>query len=120
MTLQQECDKLFRRYILESRPSRCEWCGKIAPVLQVAHILPKGAYRKLRYEERNVLLLCFPCHPPNWHLHPLEVAKFIEEYKGRDYRLKLLAINELKSKVDLKMIRAWLKQELGIKDYNAK
>lgn len=88
-----ECDKLFRQIMLKSRPHCCEWCGRKSNKLQVAHILPKGLYPRLRYVPENILLLSFPCHPRKWHNNPLEATKFIKKYKGEDYYDKLKVIN---------------------------
>ncbi len=91
----KELDSLFRKYILAIRPHKCQWCGSENKPLQVAHILPKGTYTKLRYLEENILLLCFPCHPPRWHLNPLEAAQLVERILGKQCREYLLMANKV-------------------------
>lgn len=113
--LLKECDRLFRKIVFRERISRCEWCkGHFR--LQIAHILPKGLYPRLRYSTSNVLLLCFPCHPPRWHKNPLEAAKFVEEYKGEGYRDWLLCLDKTSEKLTntrLNFLIASFKKILG-------
>jgi len=110
----KKVDALFRQVILKERLKRCEWCGRTFR-LQISHILPKGAYPRLRYFKPNVLLLCFPCHPERWHKNPLEAARFIEETKGADYRDKLLAYDKILPKLtmfQLNLYKVGFEQEL--------
>ncbi len=106
-------DALFRQLILKTRPLKCEWCGKTKPPegLQVCHILPKGTYRKLRYSPENILLCCAGCHL-RWHSNPLEAREFIKRYKGEDYYSKLLLADKITPRIDLKLRRIALEQEL--------
>ncbi len=109
-----ECDKLFRQIILKKRPNACEWCGRNFR-LQVAHILPKGKYPKLRYYEWNIFLLCFPCHPMRWHNNPLEAVEFTKRLRGKNYYRDLLLQDTMHPRMkphQLDMIELSLKQEL--------
>ncbi|MES0334811.1 MAG: hypothetical protein SFH39_00415 [Candidatus Magnetobacterium sp. LHC-1] len=104
-------DKLFREYILKTRPNVCEWCKQEKEV-EVAHILPKGSFIKMRYQADNVLLLCNYCHG-KWHDNPLDAADWLKEYKGAGYKDNLKIKNRLiPHKPDLKMMRVYFTQEL--------
>lgn len=105
-------DKLFRQLILKERPAKCEWCGKPSNPLQVAHILPKGAFPRLRYQRANVLLLCFYCHMIRAHRNPLEFREWLVEYKGGDPLNQLRTMERILPKTDLKMINIILQKEL--------
>ena len=87
----KNCDKLFREIILLERPNKCEWCGR-AIRLQIAHIISKAAHPRLRFKKENVLLLCFPCHPPKWHKKPHEAMDYVRKYKGEKHLEKLYEI----------------------------
>lgn len=106
-------DKLFRAVILAERPHKCEWCAKQPEVLQVAHILPKGAWPRLRYQRANVLLLCFYCHMIRAHRDPLAFTSWLEEYKGKEFKNTLWAMARELPKIDLKMIALCLKQQFS-------
>ena len=57
--------------IWEHRPHECEVCH--ANILEASagnfsHLLPKGSYRALRLDPRNIILKCLACHD-RWHQH---------------------------------------------------
>jgi hypothetical protein len=96
----REVEKVFREVILKERPDRCEWCGSSGKPLQIAHILAKSTHPRLRFYRDNVLLLCFPCHPPKWHNNPIEAMDFLRGYKGNDHIQGLLAYERCAGKHD--------------------
>ena len=105
-------DKLYRQLLLKTLPNVCEWC-KRSKAVDISHILPKGAFIKMRYQSCNILLLCRYCHD-KWHANPLMAADFLKSYKGEDYRQNLLLKNAMiPHKPDLKYMRMWIRQELG-------
>lgn len=109
--LLSEVDALFRQYVLKDCEQICEWCLRHMPV-QIAHILPKGKYPRLRYHQQNILLLCYHCHLYRWHKDPMIASRFLDELKGKDYRLKLLTIDQTMPKLTnfyLYTLRAALK-----------
>jgi len=106
-------DTLFRTYMLKNRINKCQWCGKPGKNLQVSHILPKGAYPRLRFRQENVLLLCYYCHFHRWHKSPLEAATLMNELEGEGYKEELLALNAIQSKQTtfyLEALELWLKE----------
>ena len=109
-----ECDKLFRQVILLKRKNVCEWCSK-RKNLQVAHILPKGRYPRIRYHEWNVLLLCFYCHIIKWHRSPLEAVEFMKKLRGGKYENDLKILNQTAARMttfQLELVIVALRQEL--------
>lgn len=117
--LLERCDKIFKQILLKEREHKCEWCGVVTDNLQVAHILPKGKYTKMRYRRENVLLLHFPCHPEKWHKSPLDAAAFITQYKGPEYRQTLLEIDKWMDKHTtvylMALIQKFNEELLGVK-----
>ena len=105
-------DKLFREYILLTHTYKCEWCGKSDGTLSVSHILNKGTHQRLRYCEKNVLLLCYRCHIHRWHKSPLEAARFLMDYKGNDIYDVLRIYERTASKIDIKMLNKFFRQEI--------
>ena len=106
-------DALFRKVLLKERPELCEHCRKRdGRMVYVAHILPKGAYPRLRYQRSNVLMLCFWCHNQWAHKNPLEFNEWVEVYKGKDLLNSLRALERGLPKVDLKMVVFCLKRDL--------
>ena len=104
-------DRLFRKVILKERPEICDWCKHEKPC-DVAHILDKGRYRKMRYVRENVLLLCRHCHQ-RWHDNPCDAAKFLARLKGKDYDTNLVFKDKLIMYTpDLKLLALVFKQEL--------
>ena len=104
-------DKLFRDVILRERKNACEWCSK-SGVIHIAHILPKGAHPRLRYQRLNVLLLCVRCHLFRAHKSPLEFQEWITSYKGKTLLDDLRILERTLPKTDLKMIKMSLEDML--------
>ena len=106
-------DSLFRKIILKERPEVCDWCKHEKPC-DVAHILDKGRYKKMRYVKENILLLCRHCHQ-RWHDNPIDAANFLAELKGKDYDTDLVFKDKLiPYSPDLKMLKLVWTRELGV------
>lgn len=55
--------------IWEQRPHQCEVCKEPiaeATASNFSHLLPKGSYRSMRLDLRNIILKCKACHD-RWH-----------------------------------------------------
>jgi 5-methylcytosine-specific restriction endonuclease McrA len=66
--LRELADDLFSLYIRTRDEWTCRRCGSLKwQVMQCAHLMPKGAYPALRYEERNAICLCYGCHKHMTH-----------------------------------------------------
>lgn len=87
----REIDRHVRRRVFERDGNRCLRCNGDS-ALTPAHILPKGKYPRLRFEELNILTLCWPCHRYHWHDDPVEALVWLEQkYPGRIQLLRELA-----------------------------
>jgi len=109
----KEIDKLFRQYLLKTRPHICEWCRRSGKELYVSHILPKGTYPKLRFADRNVLLLCYYCHMIKWHRNPAKAHEFMVMLQGKNYKEELLFLNKIQQKHTmfyLKALKKWFEE----------
>ena len=107
----RKLDALFKEVILSERPNRCEWCMRVKPV-DLAHLLPKGKYRKMRYDRTNVILLCRSCHD-RFHSSPVDACSFIAKYKGVEYFVNLRLKDKFISHLpDMKLLVLSFKQEL--------
>ena len=72
--------KLVRQVILK-RDERClRWYDEdpCAGPAHLSHILPVSRYRKLKYEPRNIKLLCQKHHLYWWHKHPLAASEWLK------------------------------------------
>lgn len=107
----RKLDNLFKQVIFLERPSRCEWCLQTKPC-DLAHLLPKGKYRKMRYDSTNVVLLCRACHD-RFHSSPKDACDFVAKYKGAAYFNNLRYKDRLIPHLpDLKLLELAFKQQL--------
>jgi len=104
-------DDLARK-VIKARDKVCVRCGKTLN-LQVAHVLPKGKYTRLRWELDNLLLLCWYCHFIFAHRNPLMFTDwFKKKYEDRYIWLRRRSQINDKSKIDYKLIEIYLKETL--------
>ncbi len=66
----------------------CQYCNKVVSGVncQWAHILNRGAYKRLMFDPQNSLVLCWHCHKYQWHANPIDSylwfkSKFPDRYK---------------------------------------
>lgn len=105
-------NKLLREILLK-RDKVCLRCGA-AERLQAAHIYPKGLNRKMEYDDKNLLLLCWRCHMHFFHKHPIAAHEWLESILTRqrlDY-LKLRANTVDKSVFDYQLEKLYLESQL--------
>lgn len=57
--LQKKCDQLMQQIYTKKYP-KCDICGK--PTYCMHHFIEKSRSNRLRYEEENLIPLCFKCH----------------------------------------------------------
>ena len=88
----KECDQLISWIVKLKRSFRCEYCKK-APEprgLHAHHIFKKGHYLSVRWDEDNLLVLCYHCHRFIAHssdIHTLITFKeWVEEHLGSRYK----------------------------------
>lgn len=102
--LVKRLNDLIRPHIFERDGNACVFCGGTTR-LAMAHVLPKGTYRRLEFEPDNIMTMDYKCHLGNgsWHKDPKKWAKlFDEKYPGRHERLQIAA--RCAPKVDLKLL----------------
>src|SRR5215469_6982076 len=81
--LVEKVDKLIGNQVKERDHWKCVRCGSDKQ-LNAAHVLPKGAHPRLRFEPENIITLCFSCHIVFWHRNPLEAKEWFDAaYPGR-------------------------------------
>jgi len=77
---QSEKDQLFYQSIWNKKSHRCEVCGcslgNEMKSYMFDHLLEKSIYPELRYEEANIVLICFKDHGDKSLGHP--VPKHVE------------------------------------------
>lgn len=103
--MEKELDGLLRNFVLARALFSCEWCKKRDLPLFSSHVLPKGAYPRLRFEPYNLMSLCYACHMGNkgWHKDIMGAREwFDKEYPGRYQDLQIAARNA--PKIDLKLL----------------
>ena len=81
--LKKKLDIVFKQFIRQ-RDGRCLRCGATTN-LQASHTIPVSHGNRLRYDEKNLITLCYHCHLNWWHKNPIESglwfkSKFPEEY----------------------------------------
>ena len=107
----KDLDKLFRLVLIKKRGDIDEITGNPGNRLGTFHIMPKGAYPRLRYSERNCLLVnWFPAHFSWHHDNPGHktydmVLRRIKELRGDDYVEKLKMQETMADKISMSHLR---------------
>lgn len=87
----QRLDRECRARVLERDKWRCRRCFSKERV-QWAHVYSRR-YRAIRWDERNSMALCYPCH--RWQtFNPLEGEEFFRAELGEElmHELRMLAL----------------------------
>ena len=85
-TLINKLDKLSRAAVIARDGNTCQWCGKTVEGSNrhVSHVIPRSKGYALRWDLKNLKVLCFNCHLQRWHKHPLDAWEwFKSEYPKR-------------------------------------
>ena len=108
----RELDRLLREACFARDSHKCQKCSR-TDTLAPAHIHPKGRYRKMRWDIRNVITLCYSCHIHWAHQDPLGFTEWIHEVLSKDrlQALKLRSQANDGSVMDYNLIRLDLEQE---------
>ncbi len=95
-------EKLLLIKLKKERGDRCEICGK-RELVGLFHILPKGKYQRIRFNEENLLLAgWWCCHYPYHHDFYKTRDKIIpriKELRGEDYEDRLKFLNAIEVKL---------------------
>ena len=95
------------------RDKRCLKCGSMQR-LQAAHIYPKGTYRKMEFDENNIICLCYRCHLHFWHKNPIEAHDWLIKTLPGD-RLTILKMRSNyvdKTPQDYNLLKLYLTEEI--------
>lgn len=106
----KELNKLIHQ-ILELRDKKCLRCGN--PEFQASHIYPKGTYRKLEFDSKNILALCYRCHIHWWHKDVKVAVKWFEQtFPDLDKYLLLRSQTSGDGTRNYKTLKVFLQAEL--------
>jgi len=81
--LKKKLDVLFKKFI-RTRDKRCLHCGCLEN-LQASHSIPVSHGNRLRYDEKNVITLCYHCHLNWWHKNPIEAGEWFKNKFPENY-----------------------------------
>lgn len=85
----------------------------------MSHIYPKGRYRNVEYDPRNVKALCYACHLHFWHKNPIEAHEWLKTVRtASELETLKLAANSYGGKMDYNLTRLYLESE--VKRYGEK
>jgi len=99
----------------------CQRCGGTKK-LGAAHILPKGKYKRFRFNLMNGLCLCFACHIHWAHKNPIDFTLWLKDNFPEKFKWSLKARKE-KGKVRLDIdeiiteLRSHLVQDFDSNEY---
>ena len=111
-------DSLCREIVILRDKGICQKCGKYIEKQNAhcSHVIPRSSGDNLRWDLKNLKLLCFHCHINWWHKNPMEAAKwFGQTFPARWYYLEQKK-NFVKkwSIIELQELEKELKQYLRI------
>lgn len=105
----RQSDKLFREYILATRPHRCEHCGRSYPEgkgLELSHFYGRRS-EATRQDPDNIDLICNYCHRI-FHERPAEYVEFKKKKMGEKEFAKLtIRANSVQKKDEKLAVIYW-------------
>ena len=115
----RECDKLISKIIIAKRGRVCQICGGTED-LGVAHILNKESYERLRYHEKNLVVMgWWCCHiyfDSDLYVSRKRIIPKIKDLLGEDYEEQLKLLNKTAPQINrtrLILLHVSFKQMLG-------
>jgi 5-methylcytosine-specific restriction endonuclease McrA len=84
--LAEGLDRALRNAALKRDGNKCCHCGKRDGQLHTSHVIPKREGHGLRWNLKNVVILCYRCHLEWWHKNTLEAARWFRETYPERYR----------------------------------
>ena len=105
-TLIKKLDKLSKKVVYLRDDWTCQRCGKNdGSDYQASHVIPVSAGNKLRWDTKNMKVLCYHCHLNWWHKNPMEAAEwfaktfperweYLQDNRGM-YKFTLTELEEL-------------------------
>jgi len=92
--LKKKADVEFKKFI-RTRDKKCLRCGCLEN-LQASHSIPVSHGNRLRYDEKNVITLCYHCHLNWWHKNPIEAGEWFKNKFPENYEYVERVKNETK------------------------
>lgn len=101
----KKLDELAGEYVKRRDKHICQHCGKYVEGTNehVSHVIPRSAGHKLRWDYKNLKILCFRCHINWWHKNPIESGEWFKEkfperhkYLQKNRGIKRFTMTELK------------------------
>lgn len=78
--LMNKLDKLSKKLVYERDNWTCQHCGKYSKTdYQASHVIPVSAGNKLRWDIKNMKVMCYHCHLNWWHKNPMEASAWFQE-----------------------------------------
>lgn len=101
--LKDELDKLSKKIVYLRDSYTCQKCGKNNGTdYQASHVIPVSAGSKLRWDVKNMKVMCHHCHLNWWHKNPLEATEWFRwkfpdryEYLQNNRGIKKFTLQEL-------------------------
>lgn len=82
----KKLDKLVKEYVRSRDKNTCQHCGKhvSGSNAHVSHVIPRSRGNYLKWDDKNIKLLCFHCHIHWWHKNPVESGMwFMQKFPER-------------------------------------
>ena len=116
-TLTRKLDRLVGEIVRKRDKETCQWCGKrvSGSNCHVSHVVPRSAGNLLRWDLKNLKVLCFHCHINRWHKNPREAAewfngrfpkraKYLDKHRHKIKRWKTWELEELFDKLSKQVV----------------
>lgn len=83
--LTRKLDDICRDAVRQRDNWTCQWCGKKVDShnAHCSHVIPRSRGNALRWDLRNLKLLCHHCHINLWHKDPLSTDWFKQKFPDR-------------------------------------
>ena len=105
----KKADIVFKQFI-RTRDGKCLHCGN-RENLQASHSIPVSHGNRLRYDEKNVITLCYHCHLNWWHKNPIEAGawfkivfpgnyEYVERVKNERVKFTITELEEIIKKYE--------------------
>lgn len=79
--IEAKLDTITRDIIRLQFKNKCAMCGSYIEGVnsQKSHVKSKGAYPHLKFDLKNMILLCYRCHIGTWHHEPTEAGAWFKK-----------------------------------------
>lgn len=108
----KELNELLHELIALRDGNKCLRCNKSD--WQKSHIYPKGRYKKLEFDDENIIPLCYACHLHFWHKNPIEAHEWLQTVidKKRLDRLRLRSQTSGDGTRNYKLLKIYLESKI--------